>query len=440
MEREAEAVYLLFIYGYLSYLPFPSSSTPPALPSAPSSSFALRACPPLLPIQPTQALAPRPLPAMATVLIHSYAPAPRQGILLNPSPLASPAYHPASLPPLVPSNSSLSSSASSSAPGDATDYFPKSAYSSASGPSQTPSVPHRSSVSRPSGRNGSMPSAPRKIRFAPLPQPRREDEDAYPPVFLDDDDAPAEQQLTVSSALAAAGTSYADSKHLTASPRPPRRALPADSLLLDPSPESSDPVSAAEAQNPAASSDCGHDWDVVSGSPTLGPVALPSPDSPRKAKWASLLKPLLGRSSGLAREDAAAFEAPRGRSARAGASSRESSVSRDASLTRERRGSDFGAPLYRWTSEGGSITQLPISKKKRHLFFGSGGGGAGGVPLGRTQSLTSLSGKDEKKSKPPPRPIPVANRGRKQTRLLNGRVYGARRNPFANVRYDSPFP
>lgn len=59
------------------------------------------------------------------------------------------------------------------------------------------------------------------------------------------------------------------------------------------------------------------------------------------------------------------------------------------------------------------------------------------MPLGRTQSLTSLSGKDDKKAAKGQPPV-VTNGGRKQQRMLNGRVYGAKRNPnanpFANVR------
>lgn len=118
------------------------------------------------------------------------------------------------------------------------------------------------------------------------------------------------------------------------------------------------------------------------------------------------------------------------------AGSRNSSRSRDTSVSRERdsgrsgRESDFGLPLHRWTSEGQPA--LPVSKKKKHLLFGGGRGG--GVPLGRTQSLTSLSSKDEKKAAA--RPVVVTNGGRKQQRMLNGRVYGAKRNsnPFANVR------
>ncbi len=192
---------------------------------------------------------------------------------------------------------------------------------------------------------------------------------------------------------------------------------------------------------------------MASQSTALPPLSLSLsvPESPRKSgKLSKMLKPFFSRSHNastksplartFSREETASMngEAQRGRSSSfLSASSRNSSVSRDASLTRERRDSDFGAPLHRWTSEGGPNSVLPVSKKKRHMLFG-GGSSSGGVPLGRTQSLTSLSGKDDKKSKAQ-HPVVVTNGGRKQQRMLNGRVYGARRkpnaNPFANVRY-----
>ena len=379
-----------------------------------------------------------------TTLTYHYSPAPRQGILLN-SPTASPAFHPASLPALVPSNSSLSSSASSSAPGDTSDYFPTKSASPSPGPSHTHPSSHHNAHSHPKSRNGSNPSTVRRITFAPLPQPRRdEDESLYSPVFTEDDDTTSEH-LTMSSALAAAGTSLADSKP---SPRLPRSALPPDSLLLDPSHPLSDiPESQpVDAHRTTAPSDCGQDWDVVPGSPALASLPLPSPDSPRKSKkWSKVLKPFLGRSSGIARslsaEEAAAMngDALRGRGCAVGGS-RDSSGSREASLTRERRASDFGSPLHRWTSEGPSA-EVPLNKKKFPSLFGAGGAS---VPLERTQSLTSLSGRDDKKAKAPPakagRPT-IMNGGRKQQRMLNGRVYGAKRNanPFANVRYGRTF-
>ncbi|KAI0329897.1 hypothetical protein GY45DRAFT_1209880, partial [Cubamyces sp. BRFM 1775] len=168
-----------------------------------------------------------------------------------------------------------------------------------------------------------------------------------------------------------------------------------------------------------------------------------------------MLKPLLGRSSStkssltrtMSAEEIAAMndEAQRGRGPRLGlAGSRNSSRSRDASVSRERdqgrerKEADFGLPLHRWTSEGQPV--LPINKKKKLSLFGGGGGSSGGgVPLGRTQSLTSLSGKDDRKAA---KPVITTVGGRKQQRMLNGRVYGAKRNananPFANVRSEEP--
>ncbi|KAI0737883.1 hypothetical protein C8Q80DRAFT_1125005 [Daedaleopsis nitida] len=410
---------------------------------------------------------------MATLLLHSYSPAPRHGILLNPnhSPSPSPAYHPAQLPALVPSNSSLSSS-SSSAPGDASDYFSpvaSNSKSSSPGPSHGSPAPldaRLPSLSKP--RSGSNHSTVRRIRFAPLPEVNR-DEDMLPPVIVDDDDAPhlSEHQLTMSAALAAANVAlspHGDSdfskrvQSLTpsapSSPSATRRSLPSESLLLgaSASQSSSDSAEPAPLDGPAVAipSQLGDEWNALPSSSALTPLSFNStPDSPRKAKkWSKVFKPLLGRSGPksplprtYSKEDTASIniETPRGRSTTflGVGGSRNSSLSRDASLSRT---SDFGAPLDRWTSEGAFGAGLPVSKKKKHSLFGGGGGG-GGVPLGRTQSLTSLSGKDDKKAKAPP-PLP-SNGGRKQQRMLNGRVYGAKRkpnnaNPFANVRTDEP--
>ena len=410
---------------------------------------------------------------MAAVLIHSYSPGPRQGILLNSSPAASPAYHPATLPALVPSNSSLSSSASSSAPGEASDYFATSKSASPSpGPSHgSPAPRHAPLPSNPKPRNSSNPGTMRRIRFAPLPEPRRDDDEdmAYPPVFVDDDDAshPSEQHLTMSKALAAASlplAAHADSDlvkrsqgfppSIPSSPSATRRSLPSELLPLDPSlsqssSDSSEP--GPETPHLTVPSENGQEWDMVPTSlPALG-LNLSTPESPRKTnKWSRMFKPLLGRSGSgksplartFSREEAASIngEAHRGRSTTSligFAGSRNSSASREASLSRDQRASDFGAPLDRWTSEGGFGGALPISKKKKLSLFG-GSSSNGGVPLGRTQSLTSLSSKDDKKAARG-RPTTAPN-GRKQQRMLNGRVYGAKRNanananPFANVR------
>ncbi|KAI8999070.1 hypothetical protein BD414DRAFT_505647 [Trametes punicea] len=341
---------------------------------------------------------------MAAVLTHSYSPGPGRGILLNPSPAASPAYPPSSLPALVPSNSSLSSSASSSSPGE--DYFSHS-------PSPSPAL------------------AAATISIA----------------------APADSDLC--------RRTRSLPPSVTNSPCPARKALPADSLLLDPAahPSSASDANDADAQSPAAAAEPGQEWDVVQpASPALPALSLPlsTPESPRKSnKWSKMLKPLLGRSSNtkssltrtMSAEEIAAMnggEAQRGRGLRLGLSgSRNSSRSRDASVSRERdqgrdrKDAEFGLPLHRWTSEGQPI--LPVGKKKKNSLFGGGGNG-GGVPLGRTQSLTSLSGsKDDRKAA---KPVIVTNGGRKQQRMLNGRVYGAKRNananPFANVRSEEP--
>ncbi|KAH9915772.1 uncharacterized protein BXZ73DRAFT_81246 [Epithele typhae] len=388
------------------------------------------------------------------MLVQYPAPMPRQGILLNPSPAASPAFHPASLPALVPSNSSLSSSASSSAPGESSDYFAKSA-SPSPGPSH-PRDPKRASHSK--ARAGSNPSTVRRIRFAPLPEPRRDEEEdgPYPPVFLDDDDAA--EQLAMFSALPSVSTSLDPKSPVgaTSSPRICRRPLAPDSLLLDPSSPNPDACSPA-TPTAAQLADPAHDAVPLSPlTPLATAAAAPLPDSPRRGRWSKMLKPLLGRSTPKSPsffprtssiDSTASLDLPRGRGGAvvSAASSRDSSISREGAHE-ARRNSDFGAPLHRWTSEGaaGAGVGLPLSKKKRLMLFGGGGSGSGGVPLERTQSLTSLSGKE--RNKPAPRAAGAAapaNGARKQTRMLNGRVYGAKRrkstaNPFDNVRTDEP--
>ena len=128
----------------------------------------------------------------------------RHGILLNPSPTNSPLHHTISLPGtphLIPSYSSLSSTASSSIAGSDVDNYFLTASSSRPSTSHShhrvslPAAPRPSTSDGLKLRTGSAPSASRRIRFAPLPDPRREvlvteegHEIPFPAVFVDETD------------------------------------------------------------------------------------------------------------------------------------------------------------------------------------------------------------------------------------------------------------
>ncbi|CDO68906.1 hypothetical protein BN946_scf185000.g49 [Trametes cinnabarina] len=230
---------------------------------------------------------------MAAVLIHStYSPGPGRGILLNPSPAASPAFPFCLSPSFCPPPNFLLSP----------QLPPPHQAMTTSHPSPHPHLP-------PQPRTGSNPSTVRRIRFAPLPEPRRDLEPAdvpLPPAFFDDDAESTYAQdgqppLSVSSALAAATLSLAatgDSdlcrrtrslpNSVSNSPCAARKPLPGDSLLLDPAAQPSSDANDVHPHPTTASSDLGQEWDVLhpSSSPALQALSLPltTPDSPRKSE------------------------------------------------------------------------------------------------------------------------------------------------------------
>ncbi|TFY59929.1 hypothetical protein EVJ58_g5464 [Rhodofomes roseus] len=142
---------------------------------------------------------------MAAVLSPAHY-GPAHGILINRSPSASPYHHPASLPPLVPSNPSLSSSTSSASDlATDSDYYSSSSATTSSRPGRPPHDAHE-----PKPRSGSAPNS-RRIRFAPLPDPRRnvfiadDDNLGLPSVLLDDAADDNEQQPSQSFNASSAG-------------------------------------------------------------------------------------------------------------------------------------------------------------------------------------------------------------------------------------------
>ncbi|EPS98576.1 hypothetical protein FOMPIDRAFT_1017642 [Fomitopsis schrenkii] len=382
---------------------------------------------------------------MAAVLSPSHY-GPAHGILINRSPSVSPYHHPSSLPPLVPSNSFLPSSSTSSASDLATDsdYYSSSSAATSSRPGR---LPHDVHESKP--RSGSAPNS-RRIRFAPLPDPRRnifladDEHPDIPSVFLDSDEQPPSQNTDASSSGKPAALSLKDqdAKH---------KPTPAGSLLFSPddgSMSGSTPTLGSTATvtpnstafPSSAPSQLGGEWVIPRSPQPIGfdlPDDIPRRSDSMKARWSKkLFRPLLGplaspkgystddlrnlRSVGGSTTSFASLSTmmPLSRQSTAGstADSCYSSISSPKPLEKKTKkkhdkggesGREVGTPLYRWSSEG------EASNKK-----------------GRAQSI-------DKRPRNSTRP---RSRSANGTRLLNGRVYGARRNenPFATARSEEP--
>lgn len=486
-----------------------------------------------------------------------------QGILLNPSPSASPYHHPSSLPALLPSNSSLSSSTSSSShlPSDS-DYFstPPTPASNPTSPMAQPQHLHPYSNAKPTSRSqhndkshpaksrsGSQPASMRRIRFAPLPDPRREvgytvsgAEVPLGQIFYDDSndaEREGEDELRRPSELglnlgvpfvrrsppqsllldnsSAGGTGYTSSPNVQLT-----------SILLNGSPNASTSALSTPLQNVHALSSPDltgtGEWQTIpSESVRVNSVDEPTPchskassitsGSSTTSKWTRrFLKPLL---KGLSTDEESLSRTTSNTSTatattptsaasengfegcfprRSSKSSSRSGGSRSSSRPREKRDPDwireFGMPLGRWSSDvtyavtpgaehlanGGfrrvgqmnvsaalarseslTLTEMTerfriIAKQKREereaaakeaaareaATMGQSSnadtntnhninGNASTKPDAKTKANVNASG------------APMASQGRKQTRLLNGRVYGAKRNQnlFANIRY-----
>lgn len=436
--------------------------------------------------------------AMATTL--QLPSLPRHGILLNPSPSTSPYSHAASLPGtpnLISSLSSLSSSASSTSPhilAEQDNYFltyaaVRDPYSAIGrGGSSSTQAHAGSSLSR--GNSVKKPSsAPqtRKIRFAPLPEPRR-DESQLPDVFLDDSvenlnnfpvqrdalDTPKANPSSKPSSLLFSGHDHQAGSDNTPTTSNPNLQLGASSskLAIAPIHTASSSMSSSDRDD--------SDWDITA--PSSPATALSSsverlpqscPESPlnrrpelpreKKSLTKKLLKPLFGRST-ITPEDVLTL----GVNQLFRSSTRDSEDGSSGAATpagagtparcrsKERAGSvsdgecGFGAPLSRSTSDN---TAHKNKRKMSFLGFSQGNSSSGDGALWRTQSgpgdmrrvkSKEAAGADAKR--PRSGSATQAYGPRRQLRMLNGRIYGAKRNSnnmantnlFATARYVPP--
>ncbi|KAF7796763.1 hypothetical protein EIP86_007946 [Pleurotus ostreatoroseus] len=394
---------------------------------------------------------------MATVLQFPAFPTPRHGILLNPSPGTSPYSHGHSLPGtphLISSVSSLSSSASSNSPNtsDADTYFLTyaSAKDTLSGSSSHPHgvpQPHEPALSRDNSRKHRPGSAPqtRRIRFAPLPEPRRDD---LPEVFLND----SEENL--------AGFSYDSNPSSRASSRPSSLLLNGVVNLDNASSDSTPTLSLTNlnAHNRALGSPAlpmsintnglgvergDFDWDMcqpTSPSTTISSLehftqscpASPASkriDLPKEKSWsAKLLKPFRPRSG-----TAASRESDDGWSS--GASTPARSGSRE-------RG-DIGSPLARYASSD-NVHKHSAPKRSGLFHTNSTEDGLWRTQSGPGEIKRVKSREQEMEELRRVRSGSTSGYGpRKQLRMLNGRIYGAKRhhnnvNLFASARSEEP--
>ncbi|KAI0345082.1 hypothetical protein BDW22DRAFT_1426782 [Trametopsis cervina] len=445
---------------------------------------------------------------------------PRHGILLNPSPTTSPYNHPTSLPGtphLISSLSSLSSSASSSSPhnSEADHYFltsssPRNVASGSRNGSLAPSTTATASAastvaSRESAkaRRSSLSSAPHprriQIRFAPLPEPRRDNQD-LPDVFYDDE-AENLSSLPLSSSLETprASTTNISSRNMSLlfSGAPVPSEAPADAstpttssaAVTAPAPASSSHYSQVVPVHVASSTSGSerYDSDTDLTTPQSPPVVLSSsssfierypypqscPESPigrrvdlpkDNLKWTKkLLKPLLGP---LAKKPEDVLTLGLNQLVRS--TTRDSDAASSGATTplrsrsRERAESvsgnsekdvDFGVPLSRSTSDN-TATKKP---KKKSLFASLMGSdsSSGDAELWRTQSATAdirrtrsrestIANENLRRTRSNSTGVtPGQPRQRKQLKMLNGRVYGAKRNMngvnlFASARSEDP--
>ncbi|KAA1477112.1 hypothetical protein DENSPDRAFT_884824 [Dentipellis sp. KUC8613] len=333
---------------------------------------------------------------------HSHPSSRPGGILLNPSParsyaplpslaLAFPSHshtthHPSSL-----SSSSSSSSVSPSPASSTTNTPPPSIHL---GHALTLPNNNTSTNSSPRARSGSAPAG-RRIRFAPLPDPRRE---------FDDDGTPfdsAEDLVIVTSP-----TSFPDPAPLLLAPHTPT------------TPTVVPPAINVTASTPSSTNSTFPQNDIQPPSPAATLKRTPSPSQPHPPAQSSsglakkLFRPFLFRPAATSEDTLPGLGLFK-------TSSRESSRSRDG-------GSEWGIPLGRWTSE-----TLSLDKGRRGSTSSSKS-----APLSAWAPLARMHSAQSAQSAP-------SSPKRRTTRLLNGRVYGAprkkRQTPgFANVRDDEP--
>ncbi|KAF7970668.1 hypothetical protein HWV62_23320 [Athelia sp. TMB] len=310
-------------------------------------------------------------------LQYQYSPRARPSILINTAP---PAFTPpaakriSTTPTPTPSHHSLASSSDSS--------------------SSSSSAREKTSASA----SSSLPS--RRIRFAPLPDPRLLDEspdDAHPhPASLGASPAPLELTLDTGSdagSLLAPGSACASRQS-----SPLTTSRPLDNSDFDVSRNEStatlpDPVRADTGLTPTPS----HASTITS-----------SWSKPKR-----LFKPFMRKPKAASTEDSTTLGLFR------------------SSSTSTASSEDGAGPLSlgRWTSAGSG------GKARAKEWFGS--------PLARTESTHSLKSPPPSSSLSPRTPTSPAGKRAKGTRMLNGRVYGGRRalqnsNLFATAKDEEP--
>ena len=295
------------------------------------------------------------------------------GILLNPSP-----YHrmstlpPSSYPSRSRSNQYLSSSTSSSE--DVNTPPPSLNTTPPTSSSKSLSLPHTSDEDQlPRGRSGSAPECgSRRIRFAPLPDPRRavlvteQGEELPLPSVFDDDDS--------------SGTSCPNLRNFQTSPS--TSLLLGDGVVAPtevPTITSGTSAPRVQAVRTSVSYSVSPVHSRITESPTPSIATITQTPSGSGTPSARLAKRLLYP-----------FRSKANSSRRPG--------SRDSSSSRDDAPSSWGLPLGHWASadEGSRTTSMK------------------GEPLSRTRSAAPTF---------QPRP----------KRMLNGRIYGARKHNSATV-------
>ncbi|CCM05795.1 uncharacterized protein FIBRA_08028 [Fibroporia radiculosa] len=246
----------------------------------------------------------------------SYYPGP--SILLNRSPSASPYYHPSSLPPLVPSGYSSSSSSPSPNLNGEQNYI---VGSPASPKSRSASFNTQMQDHPAKPRPGSAPNSYR-IRFAPLPDPRRDafaslqsEEDLdLPSVFLEDTDSSKQSATSYARKATRKSSNAQDAKPKPATPGSLLFAgdpgTPTQASALTPTPAGAAAITPRPV--PKAASICAKatpdlddaGWALPHASPCPSSISLPEerstrPNSIKSSKWSRrLMKPLSSSSPG----------------------------------------------------------------------------------------------------------------------------------------------
>ncbi|EJD06132.1 uncharacterized protein FOMMEDRAFT_18326 [Fomitiporia mediterranea MF3/22] len=345
----------------------------------------------------------------------------RTGILLNGSPSSSAPNSPKCATYLAPSSSSAAAGI---------HQVPFSSHSSAS--SSTSSTDDILSSTSATSAGGTMASSSkqssRKIRFAPLPEPRRDeyDEDLLSPGFYEVDSAASSPNFAAS-ALQSPSVSAN-----VIPPTPIRLAFlkeshaQASGSTLGLSFDGTDPTDSGQATetNTIIGSECGTD-------------ETPTMSNSRKNRWSKLLR--LPKAGQLKQPPRTPDE--HGQFTLWRSSSRESNASVCSS-----RASVFGYMFGSHSEPNGSSTSLGNPISRRRTFTGADSAPTsplsfrGGLSLKPVTSeagtATAPAARSTKTSSAPPT-------ARRETRLLNGRIYGRRQNGppknlFANIKDTEP--